>query len=390
MALDQSLLAALERLHAGVPRPVALHEPEFDEDEQALVRETIASTFVSSVGKFVDEFERNLAEFTGARHAVAVANGTAALQVALQLAGVTQGDEVLLPALTFVASANATAHAGGVPHFVDSEARTLGLDPAALEAHLRRVGERTAQGLRNRDTGRRIAAVVPMHTYGHPVDLAALVDLCGRWGIALVEDAAESLGSWYQGVHTGNFGLVGTLSFNGNKTVTTGGGGALVTNDSDLARRAKHLTTTAKRPHRWEFFHDEVAWNFRLPNLNSALGVAQMRKLPRFLAEKRALAGAYAAALAGMPGVRFASEPDGTRSNYWLCTAVLAQPDMAVRDQVLATLNDAGFQSRPTWTLMHRLPMYASCPRAPLPVAEALEASIINLPSSPKLGRRLA
>ncbi len=383
----EPLLAALARIHAKAARPVALHEPEFGEAEQALVRDTIESTFVSTVGKYVDEFERQLAAFTGARHAVAVANGTAALQVALKLAGVNPGDEVLLPALTFVASANATVHAGATPHFVDSDARTLGLAPAALDAWLDHVAERTAQGPRNRHTGRRLAAVVPMHAYGHPVDLAPLLDVCGRHGITVVEDAAESLGSHYQGRHTGTFGRLGTLSFNGNKIVTTGGGGAIITDDSELARHAKHLTTTAKRPHRWEFFHDEVAWNFRLPNLNAALGVAQMQRLPQFVAEKRALAAVYARELASLPGLRFAVEPAGTSSNYWLCTVVLEGADLASRDRVLALLNDGGFQCRPTWTLLHRLPMYEACPRAPLPVAERLEAGIVNLPSSPKLGR---
>ncbi|TDM09561.1 MAG: aminotransferase DegT [Ideonella sp. MAG2] len=388
-SFENALLGRMQGL-LGVPdKLVALHEPEFGAEEHALVKDTLDSTFVSSVGKYVDQFESELALFTGARYAVAVANGTAALQVALKLAGVQAGDEVLLPSLTFVASANAVTHAGAVPHFVDSEVCTLGVDALALGEHLASVAELTSQGLRNKATGRRIAAMVPMHAYGHPVDLAGLMDVAGRYGIPIVEDAAESLGSYYQGRHTGTFGKLGTLSFNGNKIITTGGGGAIITDDAEVARHAKHLTTTAKVAHRWEFFHDEVAWNFRLPNLNAALGVAQLHRLPQFLEEKRRLAAAYERVLAGLDGVAFAHEPEGTRSNYWLATMRLLTPDLAQRDRLLATLNDAKFQSRPTWTLLHKLPMYAACPRASLQVAEALEASLINLPSSPKLARTL-
>jgi perosamine synthetase len=382
-------LGLLDGLGQVLGRPdgmFALHEPEFSGNEWALVKDTLDTTFVSSVGRYVDRFEQMLADFTGAKHAVAVSNGTSALQVAMVLAGVGHDDEVLIPALSFVATANAVAHAGAIPHFVDSALDTMGLDPVALRAHLAGIAEKTGDGARNRLTGRRIAAIVPMHTYGHPVDLASLMDIAGEYGLPVVEDAAESLGSTYQGHYTGTFGLLGTLSFNGNKIVTTGGGGAILTNDAELARRAKHLTTTAKRPHRWEFQHDEVAWNFRLPNLNAALGCAQLERLPDFIRRKRALADRYKAAFAGSSQLRFMREPDGTTSNYWLCTVALNSPDMATRDRLLGQANDAGYQCRPTWTLLHRLPMYAAAPRAPLPVAEVLEASLINIPSSAKLG----
>jgi perosamine synthetase len=307
------------------------------------------------------------------------------LHIALKLAGVQPQDEVLVPALSFVATANAVAHCGAVPHFVDSSLATMGLDPSALAEYLATIAEPITQGVRNRQTGHRIAAIVPMHTYGHPVELALLMEVANRYKLPIVEDAAESLGSTYQNQHTGTFGKLGTLSFNGNKIITTGGGGAILTDDAELARHAKHLTTTAKRPHRWEFFHDEVAWNYRLPNLNAALGCAQMERLPDFLARKRELANRYQKAFSSFTGIRFMFEPEQSRSNYWLNTVRLEEPDMKLRDRVLAAANDAGYQCRPTWTLLHKLPMFADCPRAPLPIAEQLEASLINLPSSAKL-----
>lgn len=383
-SLPAALLAGLRQV-LGEGGPVALHEPEFRGREWDYVKECIDTGWVSSVGKYVDEFERRIAEITGARHAVAVVNGTAALHVALHLAGVREGDEVLVPALTFVGTANAVAHCGAVPHFVDSGEATIGIDPARLAAHLQAVSRKEPGGLVNAGTGRRIAAVLPMHAFGHPVDLEGLLEVAGRFGLPVVEDAAESLGSTYRGRHTGTFGLLGVLSFNGNKIVTTGGGGAIVTDDPGLARAAKHLTTTAKLPHRWEFVHDAVAWNYRLPNLNAALGCAQLERLPDMLGRKRRLAESYREAFAGVAGLSFVAEPEGCRSNYWLNAVRLAKPDMAARDALLATANDAGFHCRPAWTLLHKLPMYAGCPRADLSVALALEASLVNLPSSARL-----
>jgi perosamine synthetase len=368
---------------------VPLHEPELSSREKELVTDCIDSTFVSSVGHYVDRFEEMLEAYTGARRAIAVSNGTVALQVALHLAGVKAGDEVLVPSLSFVATANAVAHCGAVPHFVDSCSVTLGLAPAALRDYLDHVAESSLGQLRNRETGRRIAAVVPMHTYGHPVDMAELMEFAGRMRIPIVEDAAESLGSWCRDQHTGTIGRLGALSFNGNKIITTGGGGAILTNDDDLATRAKHLTTTAKLPHRWAFSHDEVAWNFRLPNLNAALGCAQMERLPKLIECKRRLADRYRQAFAGNTMFEFVTEPLHTCSNYWLNTIRLKSPRISIRDRMLAAANDAGYQCRPTWTLLHRLPMYKDCPRAPLPVASALEASLMNLPSSAHLAGEL-
>lgn len=384
-SLDQVLLKGLQEVLGTVSSSIPLHEPEFTGNESVRVLDCLDSTFVSSVGKYVDHFEAALEDFTGAKHVVATVNGTAALHIALRLAGVQTNNEVLVPALCFVATANAVTHCGAVPHFVDSHLDTMGMDPGALAEHLQTIVEPTPLGARNRHTGRRIAAIVPMHTYGNPVDMVPLLDIASRYGLPIVEDAAESLGSTYQGRHTGTFGKLGVLSFNGNKIITTGGGGAILTDDAELARKAKHLTTTAKRPHRWEFFHDEVAWNYRLPNLNAALGCAQMECLPDFLVRKRELAARYQAAFQDMKDIRLMTESTGCRSNYWLNTVRLEEPDMNMRDKVLAAANDAGYQCRPPWTLLHKLPMHADCPRATLPVAEQLESSLINLPSSARL-----
>ncbi|MCF8003005.1 MAG: LegC family aminotransferase [Chromatiaceae bacterium] len=381
--MDALPVRIISTLHAVLGAgEVALHEPCFQGNEQRYVQDCIASTFVSSVGAYVDRFEQALAEFTGARRAVAVVNGTAALQVALQLAGVQANDEVIVPALTFVATANAVHYLGAIPHFADSEARTLGLDPLALRDWLSTTAEPTGAGWRNRRTGRHLAALVPMHCFGHPCDLDALLALAHDYQLALVEDAAEALGSRYHGRHTGTFGLLGTLSFNGNKTITTGGGGAILTDDERLADQAKHLTTTAKRPHRWESIHDEIGYNYRMPNLNAALGCAQLEQLLDFLASKRRLTTRYLQAFAGLEQVRLMQEPPGCESNYWLQALILDEAVTDQRDVILTATNDAGLMTRPAWTLMHQLPPYQHCPRAPLPVAESLARRIINLPSS--------
>ena len=361
---------------------IALHEPRFHGNEQHYVQDCIASTFVSSVGAYVERFERELADYTGARRAVAVVNGTAALQVALQLAGVQAGDEVIIPALTFVATANAVHYLGAVPYFADSEATTLGLDPAALRDQLKTTAERTASGCRNRTTQRRIRALVPMHCFGHPCDLDGLRALAHDYRLTLVEDAAESLGSYYHGQHTGTFGLLGTLSFNGNKIITTGGGGAILTHDDRLADQAKHLTTTAKRPHRWAYEHDQIGYNYRMPNLNAALGCAQLEQLPNFLASKRRLFERYRSAFSGIDHLRLLAEPPGCASNYWLQTLILDESLAEQRDAILAATNDAGLMTRPAWTPLHELAPYRDCPRAPLPVAESLARRVMNVPSS--------
>jgi len=367
----------------GTPKGIlGLHEPVFAGNELTYLNECIKTTFVSSVGPFVDRFERMLEQVTGANRAVAVVNGTAALHACFHLAGVEAGDEVISPTLTFVATTNAITYCGAIPHFVDSSLETLGMDPLALALRLKATAERTAAGTINRETGRRIAAIAPMHTFGHPVDMDAVTALATEWNIALVEDAAESLGSTYKGYAVGSRARLAALSFNGNKIVTTGGGGAILTNDEELGRRAKHLTTTAKLPHKWAFIHDEIGFNYRLPNLNAALGCAQLEQLGGFLANKRRLAIAYERAFASVPGVRFSREPKETKSNYWLNAILLDEDNADRRDDVLAALNDAGFGARPAWTLMHKLPMFAQSPRGDLAVAELIERRLINLPSS--------
>lgn len=383
--IEQTFIDGLEGV-LGQPAPlIPLHEPEFTGNEWELIKNCLDSTFVSSIGQYVNQFEAMLSAYTGAKYAVAVVNGTAALHIALMLAGVLPGDEVLIPTLSFVATANAVVHCGAIPHFVDSEIGTLGMDPRALEDYLEKICKMTAKGVTNIETMRRISAIVPMHTFGHPVNLYPLMELSQRYGIPIIEDAAESLGSRYQGLHTGTLGLLGILSFNGNKILTTGGGGAILTNHSDLARRAKHLTTTAKLSHSWRFDHNEVAWNYRLPNLNAALGCAQMERLTDFLTKKRQLAVRYQQAFENNKDIKFVTEPNESSSNYWLNTIRLENSDAAMLERFLTRANEQGYQCRPTWTLLHKLPMYMRCPRAPLPIAERLEVSLINLPSSPKL-----
>ena len=364
---------------------VPLHEPEFLGDEERLVLDCIRSGWVSSVGQYVDRFEAEIAAVCGTAHGVAVVNGTAALEVALRVVGVMPGDEVLMPSLTFIATANATHHLGAVPHFVDAEARTLGLDPVALRAHLDTIAERREGVTVNAQTGRRLAAVVPMHVFGHPVDVGTLAEVARDFDIALVEDAAESLGSTLAGRPCGSLTRIAALSFNGNKILTTGGGGAVVTDDPDLAKRAKHLSTTAKVSHKWAFHHDEIGYNYRMPNLNAALGVAQLAQLGTRLAQKRALAQRYIEAFAGAEGVAVFAERPGTTANYWLNTLVLSPEMAAARDTVLEALNAGGLMARPIWEPLHTLAIYADCPRADLPVTADLAARIVNVPSSAKL-----
>ncbi len=378
--VTQSILEILKKLY---PKRVGLHEPYFSGNENAYVKECIDTGWVSSVGKFVDKFEAMIAEFTGVKKAVACVNGTAALQVCLKLAGVNPGDEVLMPALTFAATANAVTYAQGVPHFVDCEEATLGVDPEKLDLYLREIGERDAKrGFINKKTGRRIAALVPVHIFGHPVRLDELVAVCEKYGITLVEDAAESLGSYYKGRHTGNFGLLAATSFNGNKIITTGGGGMILTNNEELGKRAKHITTTAKVPHAWEYVHDEIGYNYRLPNLNSALGCAQMELLPKYLENKRKLAARYAETFKSVSGVDFFVEKDFAKTNYWLNAIILKKENASCRDEILAVTNENNIMTRPVWRLMHKMPMFENCPRMPLDVSESLEARVINIPSS--------
>ena len=362
--------------------PVALHEPRFAGNEWEYLKTCLDSTYVSSVGPFVDRFESDLAAYTGAKYAVAVMNGTAALHVALRLAGVRPGDEVLVPTLTFIATANAVVYCGATPHFVDSEERTLGLAPQALREYLQRVTDIWNGQCVNRATGCVIRALVPMHTFGHPMDIEGMLAVARDFRLALVEDAAEALGSTVYNRHAGTFGLMGTLSFNGNKIITTGGGGAILTNDLELAHRAKHLTTTAKVPHPWMYQHDEIGYNFRMPNLNAALGCAQLEQLSDLLADKRRMFDRYRTAFIKVPHVRIVAEPEGCRSNYWLQALLLDDSVAVQRDAILSATNNAELMTRPLWTLMHRLPHYRGCPKMEVPVAESLERRLINLPSS--------
>jgi len=378
----QPIVNALNTVLADVKRPIALHEPCFSGNEWAYVKDCLDTGWVSSVGKYVEKFEAMLAEFTGVKRAVAVVNGTAALHICLKLVGIKRGDEVLVPALTFAATANAVAYCGATSHFVDSEERTLGLDPKKLSDYLYDISEVRSDGCFNKKTGRRIKAVLPMHTFGHPVDLDPLVELCRQYKLELVEDAAESLGSFYKGKHTGNWSRVSSLSFNGNKTITTGGGGAILTDDEELEELAKHLTTTARVPHNWAIDHDHIGYNYRLPAINAALGCAQLEQLSGFLKSKRDLAERYKKAFEGMDGGRFFVEPDFAKSNYWLNSLLLDAKFSNQRNEILETTNDLGIMTRPAWTLMHKLPMFQHCPRMDLRIGEDLQKRIINLPSS--------
>ncbi len=384
--LATAIIAAVGDVLVGQTGPFALHEPEFTGNEARYVADCIETGWVSSVGSYVDRFEADLATVVGCEMAVATANGTAALHVALLLAGVRPGDEVITPSLTFIASTNAVSYCGATPHFVDAEETSLGIDAIRLNAYLREVA-RVDQGVCvNRRTGAPIRALLVMHVFGLPCDLDALTAVACEWHLALVEDAAEALGSSYHGRAAGNFGCVAALSFNGNKTITTGGGGAILTNNIELGRRAKHLTTTARIKHRWDFIHDEIGFNYRLPNLNAALGCAQLERLPSLLARKRTLAERYIARFASIVGVNSIAEPIGTVSNYWL-NAIRLDADVAARrDDILTALNDAGIMARPLWVPMHLLPVYADCQRDTLPVTESMSARVINLPSSAKLG----
>lgn len=361
---------------------IPLHEPKFVGNEKAYVINCIDSTFVSSVGKYVDRFEQMMADYTGSKYAVATVNGTAALHIALKLVGVGQGDEVITQSLSFVATCNAISYCGAKPVFVDIDRDTLGLSPDSLRAFLTFETTLTPAGCINNTTGKRIAAVVPMHTFGHPCRIDEIARICEEFSIPLIEDAAESLGSYFQGKHTGTFGKVAAFSFNGNKTITTGGGGMIITDDEALAKRAKHITTTAKKPHPYEFVHDEIGYNYRLPNLNAALGCAQMESLPRLLDSKRSIAAAYIEFFLAS-NITFVVEPVQAKSNHWLNALILE--DKQTRDVFLTELNEAGVMSRPIWRLMNELTMFSDCQSADLSNSKWLEDRVVNIPSSARL-----
>jgi len=360
---------------------IPLHAPIFSGNEQKYVTETITSTFVSSVGKFVDEFEQNIQQVTGTARAVATVNGTSALHSALYLAGIQAGDLVITQALTFVATCNALYHMGAKPIFIDIERNSFGLCPAATEQWLSDNAVLDDKGqCRHKQSQAAIKAIMPMHTFGHPAQLDELLEVCQNWNLTLIEDAAESLGSYYKGKHTGTLGRFGALSFNGNKVITTGGGGMLLCQSKEDGDRAKHVTTTAKAPHPYEFYHDEPGFNYRMPNLNAALGCAQIEQLKAKLASKRKIAQQYAEFFKDSD-YRFVEEPDYAQSNYWLNAVVC--PNSEARDSLLKTTNDAGVMTRPVWQLMHRLPMFANELKGDLSNSEWAEARLVNLPSSP-------
>lgn len=378
-SLSDRIVSAVRDVAGSMP--AALHEPVFGGHEIKYLSECIETGWVSSVGRFVDRFEEQLAEYTGSRHAIAVVNGTAALHAALLAVGVEAGSEVLVPALTFIGTVNPVVYCGATPHFVESARNTLGVDPDALGQYLADIAVISDGVCRNRLTGARISALVPVHIFGHPINMDALNDVASRFCLPVVEDAAEAIGSFNKGRHAGTLGSVGTLSFNGNKTITTGGGGAILTDDAALAERIRHLSTTARVAHRWQFLHDMVGYNYRLPNINAALGCAQLEQLDGFIARKRRLADLYAAAFDGLGGLKLIREPQGTTSNYWLQSIMLDEHNAPARDTILEALNDAGYGARPVWRLMSTMPMFEGCPRMPLAATEDIERRVICLPS---------
>ncbi len=366
---------------------IPLHAPVFSGNEKKYLSECIDSTFVSSIGPFVTEFENQIAAFTGAGAAVACVNGTCALHLALKIVGVEQNSEVITQALTFVATANAVDYHGARPIFLDVDFDTLGLSPAVLRTWLAenvelRVETRGSRAKPyNKKSGRRISACLPMHTFGHPCRIEQIVEICNEYEIPVVEDAAESLGSFYKGRHTGSFAKIGVLSFNGNKIITTGGGGMLLLDEEETANQARHLTTQAKVPHPWKISHDAVGYNYRLPNLNAALGLAQLERLSSFLAIKRNIAEKYRIFFQQLGAdIEFIDEPAESRSNFWLNSILL--PNAAERESFLSLANDCGLQFRPAWDLLHRLPMFLDCERSGLENAEKISARLVNLPSS--------
>lgn len=387
--IQEQLLQALNAvIPASIKRPVALHEPVFFGNELKYVKECIETGWVSSVGKYVDLIEEKLCEITGAKYAIAVVNGTAALHLAYIMAGVKSGDEVLVPTLTFIATANAVSYCGAIPHFVDCNENDLGVCPVRLDKYLSKITEIQDTVCVNKNTGKIIRALCVTHIFGFPAQLKLLKDVCDKYNIKLIEDAAEALGSYYKGEHVGHYGLCGILSFNGNKITTTGGGGALLTDDEQLAKRAKHLSTTAKLSSEdWEYHYDSIGYNYRMPNINAALGCAQLENLPIILEKKRQLADRYRESISEIKGVEFMSDSKGAQSNYWLNTVRCDFKNVNDRDVCLKELNAQGYGTRPVWELLSDQSVYKENPKMGLEVANIVSKKIMNLPSGYFLAR---
>jgi len=378
-----NLISFIRRTFKESEAFIPLHEPRFFGNEKKYLLDAVDSTFVSSVGAYVDKFEDMMCKITGAKHAIALVNGTNALHLSLLLAGVEKDDEVLVQSLTFIATANAISYCNATPHFVDVDKETLGLSPSLLKGYLDEIAEMRDGRCFNKKTGKRISACVPMHTFGFPLYIDELVALCDEYNIPVVEDAAESLGSYYKEKHTGAFGLLGVFSFNGNKIVTAGGGGCIITDDESIAIKAKHLSTQAKIPHKWEYKHDDIGYNYRMPNLNAALACAQLEKLDLYVENKRELSDLYYEFLKGNKLLELLRETKNTRANYWLNAIVLK--DKKERDNFLTFTNENGIMTRPIWGLMNKLEMFKDCPHADLSNAEWLEDRVVNITSSVRL-----
>lgn len=381
--MEIQIAEIIKDFYSTAKTPLPLHEPQFSGSEWKYVKDCIDTGWVSSVGSYVDRFEHDLANYIGVKHAIVVMNGTAALHVCFLLAGVCPGDEVLMPALTFIATANAVSYCSAIPHFIDSELNTLGIDCEKLKDYLYKETFQKDNVCINKTTGRPIRAICVMHTLGHPVDLDQIAEVCSAFNIVLVEDAAEGLGSFYKGKHVGTFGLLNAVSFNGNKIITTGGGGAILTNDDKLAKMAKHITTTAKAPHSWRYEHDMVGFNYRMPNINAALGCGQLEVLNEFLEKKRNLALSYSHYFKEKDGIEFFLEPGYAKSNYWLNAVYM--PNIKSIDTIICCLNENKIHVRPIWDLLHTLDMYKECPRMDLEQAENIASKLICLPSSVSL-----
>ena len=380
MRLSEEILNIIIKVTSQ--KKMSLHDPIFFKNEIKYLMNCIDAKMVSSIGDYVDKFENHLCKFTGAKYAVAVVNGTSALHLALVVSHLKSNDEVLIPALNFVASASAIVNAGGIPHFIDSSEENLGIDPILLRKYLQKISVIKNKKCFNKKTGRRIHSIIPTHIFGHPCNIKDIKKIAKDYNLFLIEDAAEALGSYYKGKHAGNWGSMGILSFNGNKTITTGGGGAIITNNKELAKKAKHLSTTAKLKHKWAYIHDDFGFNYRMPSLNAAIGCAQMENISFILSNKRKLFNIYKKVFVKLDGVKIFSEPKDCKSNYWLQTLIFDKKQINERNNFLKKSNSLGVQSRPVWNLISKLPKYKKFPKSSLKTSLSLEKRIVNIPSN--------